>query len=110
MHEALVVPVCVREMIQKESFMREDYIEVKLRTVRVSNASPRTFSFLFRACADLGAFGHGHRPNIIVTLFVILSSRRGIHVSIFCDICSGAISSAFTQDGRVLLRVGHGVV
>jgi hypothetical protein len=112
MHEALVVSVCVREMIQEESFMWEDCTEAKpvLRTIRVScERSLRTFSFLLRTSVDLGAFWHGHRPNIIVALFIILSSRRGIHVGIFWDIVSGAISSAFTEDGRVLVRVGHGL-
>jgi len=98
-------------MIQEEPFMGEDYTkgENRAQDRSISNASPRTFSFLFRACVDRGAFWHGHGPNVIVALFVILSSRRGIHVSIFCDISSGAISSAFTQDGRVLLGVGHGL-
>lgn len=109
MHEALVVPVCAREMIQEEPFMREDYAKAKIpaQDHSIDNAFSRTFSFLFRTCVNRGAFWHGHGPNVVVALFVILSSRRGFHVGIFCDIDSGAISSAFTQDGRVLLRVGH---
>ena len=66
MHEALVVPVCARQMIQEESFMWKDYTKAKtmLRTVRVNYAYQHApFRFFFVPALTEAPSGIGMGPT-----------------------------------------------
>lgn len=65
MHEALVVPVCAREMIQEEAFMGEDYTKVKtvLNTVRRAMDLHEPFRFFLVLVLTAAPSGMGMGPT-----------------------------------------------